>query len=75
MGYCGGDFAKVDEHWVGELADGRRWVWVVGSPVHAQLDLRSAGFGVAGAPVNVQLDLCACQNAGLLGIYVLLFLW
>ena len=28
---------------IGELADGSRWVWVVGSPVHVQLDLCSLG--------------------------------
>ena len=46
---------------IGELADGRRWVWVVGSPVHVQVDLCSLGvlyfiiflmlWGVAGGTV------------------------
>ena len=43
MGYYRGEGARVDGRRIGELADGRRWVWVVGSPVHVQLDLCSVG--------------------------------
>ena len=38
-----GRLLRIALHRVGELADGRRWVWVVGSPVRVQLDLCSVG--------------------------------
>ena len=39
----------VEGQGVGQLADGRRWVWVVGSLVHVELNLWACGGGYLGS--------------------------